>query len=340
MVPLHSLAILMVLLWLPAPCQATLSLLRSLQSGGDEITSAKFKMSYQANFTYLRDENCQGPDPTIRLFCRGGLSVTGSSDNSVIQCGSQQVAFDVWNSTVCTVNCATDDCRRRVFLNEGGSNIDVGPFGSIFFDCFGNITAEMDAAIGYQDSGDGFCDIGTDARNFHYATLGINCPTSSGRQYIVDDRYTDCDTASVYSLDGLGSSPGNEQGCLQGRACASGTSCTTDFDDFFINVDEFLATGPCAITDVPIPSIELTPPLTPRQGGMTVQFRAEFGMFSPQQQCRAGTPKIRMSCPDGAITLINTTKFSTECQQLSSTVLECTDSISAEDRFTGVYYVR
>ena len=325
----------LIVLMLPGLCQGKLSLARSLQAGGAD--QAKFKMSYRANFTYLRDENCGGPDPSIRLFCQGGISVTDTSDNSVIQCGNQQVAFDIWNSTVCTVSCSTDDCRKRVFLNEGGSNVDVGPFGSIFFDCFGNEIAETDAAVGYEDSGDGFCDTGIDARNFHYATLAVSCPSGSGRQYVIDDRYTDCSSTAVpYSLDGLGSA-GNEQGCLQGKACESGTSCATDFSDFFINVDEDLATGPCAISDFPIPPIELTPPPTPRQGGMTVQFRAEFGSFSPPE-CSAGTPMIRMTCPDGEITLVNTTKFSTMCQKTSNT-LECTDSISAEDRFAGVYYV-
>lgn len=295
-----------------------------------------YAASYQAQFQYLLDDGCFGPNPQIQVGCHGDIKVTKVSDNSIVCQPTTQHDGQGRSFITCTNDCNDNTCPS-VWKHTTGGHSGDGPFGKIDFQCSGNHIDNIDAFTRYDNTGDGRCPT-SDLRNVRVARLGVQCKKGSN-EFDFDDFYFECGSYSVgfNAEDGFS----DTQSCEQGSTCGNSTGCNFQFSDFEVKADHNNFDKSCVTTENGALVPKLTPTdVTGQDQAWRTRFYAAWASLSDMPQCGAGPDqKIRIECVNGIVELQNRRFSSTAtCEQHGPSVLECADSGPAKD-FAGVYFV-
>ena len=311
--------------------------------GGTETTNVSdevnYRASYLARFQHLVDPVCEGPNPTIAVFCQGTLTPVSISD-STIECSSLTNS-DGWEGIMCSNTCGSvsvETSCEDVFLES--ENIGGDRFGEIVFQCEGADIADVDAYMHYVGGDDGSCIAQTTtsesvpSRNFHVAQLGVQC--SEDDTFIFDDTFFECDVySSTANIEGMYT-------CLAGENCA-GEDCTTSFRDMYVEADRenFLQCVE-SVSGAAVPTktseIESGPVAA---GHYTAVFQARWQLLVDLETCRGEFAPKRISCTNGNIELEGPLVGDVDCTMINDSELECTDGAAATfvNEFSGVRFV-
>lgn len=257
--------------------------------GGDtEPTNASedvnYRASYLARFQHLVDPVCEGPNPTIAVFCQGAVAPVSISDAS-IEC-SALTNEDGWEGLLCSNTCGSSSggtSCEDVFLESEDAGGDR--FGEIIFQCEGADIADVDAYMHYIGGDDGSCVAQATtsesvlSRNFHVAQLGVQCEEED--TFLFDDTFFECDVFSTTAnIEGMYT-------CLAGTNCA-GEDCTASFRDLYVEADrenflQCVESVSGAVVPTKTSEIESEPVAT---GSYSTVFQARWQMLVDLETCR------------------------------------------------------
>lgn len=322
---------------------------------------ARFSASYVAQFQYLRNAGCSGPNPFIVVHCLGRIKLTGRSDKRIscipVAPGSE-LEFTPYTGLQCSSNCTTDSECEEIFLNTK-EVLSGPPFGSIYFQCSGYFSESVSSVFHvYGVEENSTCAASSSdnsTRNIRIARMGVSCLNEAGNafEYVFDDYYFEC-LAGTFNSPTF-NYPSGEVACISGRNCL-GEQCQFLMDDIYVlsdfrNMDDGCIASVNPITPAPV-STNAPGPGVPLE--FSVVFKVVWGSLiydeeldddivtSNTDDCIDGTsPVITISCPNSDITLVNATfPGTTECTSNSPGVLDCTDSGETNtNRLISVDYV-
>lgn len=312
-----------------------------------------YRANYTAQFQYLRDSICFGPQPpVIEVSCIGpNIQLLGTSDPSIV-CGPVTTNTDGTSHITCNNTCAsTADCQKVYLAQESVTNSYNGPFGEVRFVCEGNTTYDVDAVVKLDGSGNGGCAAASFTRNYQIARMGISCPTQSGdRTYNFDDYFFFCGGtgAGTYSTYAGEAMPGNVFTCYTGTDC-NGTACDIVYDQISIYTNLFNVWETCVESTVqitPFPTPAPPDPTQPQLHPISARFQAAWGLLSDPvfgtSACSVNTPTVQITCLHGYnLTFVTTTSATSNCTTVNRSAIECIEynTSSFVNQFTGVVYV-
>jgi hypothetical protein len=312
-----------------------LALLALVSMGANvPLVEANFKARYKARYQHLADPNCEGPPPTIQLFCLGSLNPVSISDAS-IRC-SALTSTTGGNGIQCTNSCEETGTCETLYVER--DEIEGGVFGEIIYECEGETAPDIDTYMEYLGGGPGSCEQGSNGRNFHVGQLGVLCPSEGGADaFVFRDQYFECALgSSVTEADGAYT-------CITGDNCGE-SNCTVEYEDMFIEADGHKFRDCIQSTDGdPVPEApsdaEYRVPSEP--GFYTAKFEANWRLSMDESSCGGSFVTKIITCLNGEIDLIETKYDNVNCTMTSGDTLECTDTNGDHfvNAFSGVTYV-
>lgn len=265
----------------------------------------------------------------------------------------------------CSSICEGTGTCEDVYLETSG--IEGGVFGEITFQCSGETTKDVDAAVEYNAGEPGSCEQGQfNGRNFHVAQMGVQCTREDGTNYYsYDDAYFECGFSS------FSRKYDDKYTCIQGMNC-EGESCQVVFADLSIEAEahrfhECIESVSGVLVPEEATDEELRSPSAP--GNYEATFEAKWQLYI-DTTCEyslllsaivyqkvllltlsfflnitdCGTSGIatkRLTCIDGTIELVERLYENMNCSETSESILECTDTSGENfvNSFSGVVYV-
>lgn len=167
-----------------------------------------------------------------------------------------------------------------------------------------------------------------------HSQLGVFCPSEN--DFVYGDYLFECD-----ANDGNGRYT-NNYSCLTGFNCEGSKCSGRDIDTVTINADHFRF-GDCvqSLDGSPLPEPD-EPELIQRPAGTySARFRADWEL-DLGVSCSGKFPALLMECTNGEISSPETVYDTTNCEIVSATAINCTESESETfvDNFSGVSFVR
>ena len=296
-----------------------------------QLQNGLWQAQYVAQFMQLIDETCNSPDPAVRVYCLGTIEVMDTSDPLIVcdRLSEEELApLEEWNAFECTVpDCGVGNNTNCDEIYLGSEDFIDGPWAEIYFSCEGTNATQVDAAVSFEDRGNGTCTEPSgpfdNTRSFHALRMGVSCPVTPGS----DDRFFDFDQYPFecgYWTYPFGEEPTNEVVCAHGNNC-DGEACEYDHEWVAIDADPTKFNEGCV--GIPIRST-------------TAQFQTSWALLVEDNGCIGTDPTIRITCPNSIIELIETTHGTTSCTGMGTAVMECRDSgTSFINQFSGVSFV-
>jgi len=292
-------------------------------SNSRDLQTARFRNNYVGRFQYLLDGGCSGFKPTLQAFCKGSISILGTSHSS-IECLplASDTAEPGYNGYECVNTCADVAACNNIYLE--GSKLDDGVFGEVFFQCEGPNVEDVEGFFTWEAS-TGSCD-GTnflgDGRNFHVAQLGVYCEDEDVFRAGPED-FECCCSSNTATYKRFGDALAYT--CLTGRNCKS-DECDITFGRLVVesdlhNHDCIQSLDGSAVPEVAAPDID------PRPAGMySTKFRANWQLELDSSWCSGQFPSITVSCTNGVVTELSTISATTNCVEVSDSRIECSET--------------
>ena len=311
---------------------------RGLQAVGQTLN---YRATYRADFQHLLDPSC---DSTGRL----GVGIQCLSANVTILTTSDSIDCSKLEGEglfACFSLCTGDECEE-VYRPSNASTFFDGAFGSVTFMCdsddYRNISATF-LVLG-ENTTCSNTSVATQSRNYHAARLGVSCLVGSGREFVFDDSYFECNSLSL--IPPINTKEGTNDDAY---TCISGSTCGGEACDVTINQIFFTSAVPEFFDDCveKATTESIAPPTVPPSTSFqyTAQFEANWAVFyntSDTSLCSNAHGGAVVSCDSGSfITYVSSTDVLMSCTPLSDFELMCIGTEqSITNQFTRVEYVR
>ena len=315
---------------------------RGLQVVGQTLN---YRATYRADFQHLLDPTCDGKGHLgVGVQClSANMTILTTSDS--INC-SKVEGQDVEGSLFrCYPLCIGDECEE-VYRPSNAATFFDGAFGSVTFMCdsddYRNISATF-LVLG-ENTTCSNTSVATQSRNYHAARLGVSCLVGSGREFVFDDSYFECNSLSL--LPPINTKEGTNDDAY---TCISGSTCGGEACDVTINQIFFTSAVPEFFDDCveKATTESIAPPTVPPSTSFqyTAQFEANWAVFyntSDTSLCSNAHGGAVVSCDSGSfITYVSSTDVLMSCTPLSDFELMCIGTEqSITNQFTRVEYVR